>query len=421
MNNKKKQKQKIKKVLSSIGRIILTLLAIAIIFFSGAYLAINNKTISRLSESQVLYLGKITGKYNKGNGQWSQNVDFDLYWDVWNALKNSYVNKSDFSEKKLFYGSLKGMVSALGDPYTEFMDPQENKEFNEEMSGSFEGVGMEVGIRDEVLTIISPLEGTPAFRAGIMAGDKILEIDGNTTKRMNINEAVSRIRGPRGTEVVLTIFRENLEKTLEFKIIRETIIVKSVTHKVLDGNIHLVKISSFNNDTQRLFLEVVNNIYSSNPAGLIIDLRNNPGGYLETPVALLGEWIDGKIAVIEKFGDGRIINYTAKGLNRLTDYPTVVLINSGSASASEIMTGALQYHGKAIVVGERSYGKGSVQMLKPLKDGSSLKITMAEWLTPSGKNINEEGITPDQEVELNYDDYKNNKDPQLKSALELLK
>ncbi len=418
--NKRKIKQ-FKKALGSFFRVFLVLFLAVVIFFSGAHLVTSNKTIARLSENQALYLGEVTGKYDKDNGQWSQNVDFNLYWDIWDTLRNNYINKEEFSEKKMFYGSLKGMVSALGDPYTEFMDPQENKDFNEEMSGSFEGVGMEVGIRDDVLTVISPLEGTPAFRAGIMAGDKILEIDSEITKGMNINEAVSKIRGPKGSEVVLTIFRENLEEVLEFKIIRDTIIVKSVTHNILDDDIHLIKIISFNNDTQKLFLEAVNNIYNSDPKGLIIDLRNNPGGYLETPVALLGEWIDGEIAVIEKFGDGRVMDYKSSGLNRLTNYPTVVLINGGSASASEIMTGALQYHGKAVIVGEKSYGKGSVQILKPLRDGSALKMTMAEWLTPAGENINEKGITPDKEVVLSYDDYKEDRDPQLKSAIDLLK
>jgi carboxyl-terminal processing protease len=313
------------------------------------------------------------------------------------------------------------MVSALGDPYTEFMDPEESREFNEDMAGSFEGVGMEVGIRDDVLTVISPLEGTPAFRAGIMAGDKILEINKEITKGMNINEAVSKIRGPKGTEVVLSVFREEVEDVLEFKITRDTIVVKSVSYKLLENNLFLIKINSFNSDTRGLFSEAVKDISTKNPKGIIIDLRNNPGGYLETPVSLLGEWINGEIAVIEKFGDGNSLDYIAKGLNRLETFPTIVLINGGSASASEIMTGALQYYKKATVVGEKSYGKGSVQMIKPLRDGSALKITMAEWLTPAGKNINEEGIIPDIEILLTYDDYKDNKDPQLDKAIELLK
>lgn len=416
-----KKNSKIKGILISIFRIFLILLTITVIFFSGAYLAVNNKTISRLSENQVLYLGKITGKYDKNNGQWSQNVDFNLYWEVWDVLQRNYVNKSDFNEKKIFYGSLKGMVSSLGDPYTEFMDPQENKDFNEEMSGSFEGVGMEVGIRDDVLTVISPLEGTPAYRAGIMAGDKILEIDGEISKGMNINEAVSKIRGPKGTEVLLLVFREETEEILEIKIIRDTIIIKSVTYEALEDNLFLIKINSFNDDTQELFLRDIRSILNLNPKGLIVDLRNNPGGYLETPVALLGEWIDGEIAVIERFSNDQSIDYIAKGSNLLTDIKTIVLINNGSASASEIMTGALQYHKKATVIGEKSYGKGSVQMLKPLRDGSALKITMAEWLTPDGQNINEKGIDPDIEIILDYEDYKNNRDPQLEAAIDLLK
>lgn len=421
MNKRKKIEKKIVKIAKSLARIFLAVLIIVIIFSSGAYLATTNKTISRLAEDQALYLGKVTGKYDKVNGKWAQNVDFSLYFEVWEMIKNDYVNKDDFSEKKMFYGSLEGMVASLGDPYTEFMDPQENKEFNEDMSGTFEGIGAEIGIRDEVLTIISPIDGTPAQKAGLMPGDKVLEINGESTQDMNIDEAVSKIRGAKGTEVVLDIFRAGEEDTQEVKIIRDTIVIRSVTYKALEDDIFLIKISSFNGDTENLFSLAVKEISTLKPKGIIIDLRNNPGGYLETSVALLGEWINGETAVIEGFGDGRQMNYRANGLNRLEGYPTVILINAGSASASEILTGALQHYKKATIIGEKSYGKGSVQMIKGLKDGSALKVTMAEWLTPGGKNINKEGITPDVTVELTYEDYKNNRDPQLEKAIELLK
>ncbi|MDD3711039.1 MAG: S41 family peptidase [Patescibacteria group bacterium] len=421
MNKKRKIRKGFVKIAKSLARIFLLVLIVVIIFSSGAYLATTNKTISRLAEGQALYLGKVTGKYDKVDGKWAQNVDFSLYFEVWEAIKNEYVNKGDFSEKKMFYGSLEGMVASLGDPYTEFMDPQKNKEFNEDMSGTFEGIGAEIGIRDEILTIISPIDGTPAQRAGLMPGDKILEIDGEPTQNMNINEAVSRIRGTKGTEVILDIFREGTEDIQEVKIIRDTIIIRSVTYKALEDDIFLIKISSFNGDTENLFSLAIKEILALQPKGVIIDLRSNPGGYLETSVSLLGEWIDGEVAVIEGFGDDHQMNYRANGLNRLKDYPTVILINAGSASASEILTGALQYYDKAIVVGEKSYGKGSVQIIRDLKDGSALKITMAEWLTPGGKNINKEGIIPDVEVELTYEDYLNNRDPQLEEAKRVLK
>lgn len=420
MNNKS-GKKRIGRVVKMALKILAVVLFVVIVFSSGAYLAISNKTISRLAENQALYLGKITGKYDKTDGKWSQNVDFDLYFDVWDLLNTDYVNKDELSEKKMFYGSLKGLVSSLDDPYTEFMDPQENKEFNDDMAGTFDGIGAEIGVRDEVLTVISPIDGTPANRAGIMSGDKILKINDEITSNMNINEAVGKIRGTKGTEVVLNIFREGVEDPFDVKIIRDTIVVRSVTYKTLDNDIFLIKVSSFNNDTEGLFARAIKEMNTAKSKGVIIDLRNNPGGYLETSVAMLGEWINGEVAVIESFADGRLVNYRANGLNGLEKYKTVILINGGSASASEILTGALQHYGKATIIGEKSYGKGSVQVVKNLKDGSAVKITMAEWLTPGGQNINKEGIKPDIEVELSYDDYKNNRDPQLEAAKKFFK
>lgn len=413
--------KKIKKIIKTTLRIIITIIVIFIIFSSGAFLATQNNVIKKMAEKEVLYLGKITGKYENKNGEWSQNVNFDLYWDVWNLLKNDYVDSKDVVDKKLFYGSLKGLVSSLDDPYSEFMDPKENKEFEEDMSGTFEGIGAEIGIRDKILTVISPIEGAPAFQAGIMSGDKILEINGENTKNMNINEAVNKIRGPKGTEVVLSIFREGFEDLEEIKIIRDTIVIKSVKYEKLENDIFLIKINSFNGDTEYLFSQAIQEFLNSGSKKIILDLRNNPGGYLETSVAILGEWINGEVAVIEKFGDDHLLNYTARGKNNLKNIDTVILINGGSASASEILTGALRDYEKATIIGEKSYGKGSVQMVKNLKDGSALKITVAEWLTPKGQNINKEGITPDIEIELTQEDYKNNLDPQKDKAIDFLK
>lgn len=409
-----KNKKKIwRKIIDS----IIVVICCVLIFMSGAYLATESNIVKILAEKEVLYLGKISGKYEVKEGQWVQNIDFDLYWETWNLLKSEYKDKGEISDKELFYGSLKGMVSSLGDPYTEFMNPRDAKDFEDDMSGSFEGVGAEIGIRDSVLTVISPIDGMPAQKAGIMAGDKILEINGESTREMNINEAVSKIRGPKGTEVVLSIFRREMEDIQEFKIIRDTITIKSVSYQKEADGIYSIKISSFNNDSDYLFSQVVKDILLQNPKGVIIDLRNNPGGYLEVSALVLGEWINGEIAVIEEFSDGRIVNYKARGLNRLSDIKTVVLINGGSASASEILAGALSDYGKATIIGQKSYGKGSIQMIRKLKDGSALKISVAEWLTPSGYNINKEGIDPDIEVQMTFEDYQGNIDPQMESAI----
>jgi len=237
---------------------------------------------------------------------------------------------------------------------------------------------------------------------------------------MNIDQAVSKIRGPKGTEVVLNIFRTGLEDFKDINIIRDTIVIKSVSLEILDNNIFLIKINSFNDDTEYLFSGFAKQAFDNRAKGVVLDLRNNPGGYLETSVNVLGEWINGEVALAERFTDGHEMEYIAKGNNYLKDIPTVVLINYGSASASEIVSGALQDYGKAKIIGEKSYGKGSVQMVKNIKDGSSLKITIAKWLTPKGQDINKEGIKPDEEVKLSLEDFENDIDNQLNRALEIL-
>lgn len=406
-----------KKIIKIILKILAGIIIFMIVFLAGAYLATKNNVIGQIAEKEVLYLGSIVGKYEKQDGKWVQNADFDLYWEVWDLLKSDYVNKDSLADKQLFYGSLEGLVSSLDDPYSEFMDPQENKQFEEDMSGTFEGIGAEIGIKDDLLTVISPIEGTPAQKAGIMAGDKILEINGESTQGMDINEAVSKIKGPKGTEVVLSIFRNGFDDIKEFKIIRDVISIKSVSYEKLDNNLFLIKINSFNGDTNYLFSQAIREVLTQDPDGIIVDLRNNPGGYLEVAVMMLGEWINGEVAVIEQFANGKTTEYLADGLNRLKNYSTVILINGGSASASEILAGALRDYNKATIIGKQSYGKGSVQMVKNLTDGSAVKITVAKWLTPKGQNIDEEGIKPDQEVELTYDDFENNRDPQLEEAI----
>ncbi len=412
---------KTKNFLKYILKVLVILIIASIIFLSGIYLASNNKTFSQISQKESLYLGVLTGKYKKVDGEWTRNIDFDYYWEVWDILKNTYVDKDKISDKELFYGSLRGLVSSLDDPYSEFMNPVENEEFNNDMSGTFDGIGAELGIRDNILTVISPIDGTPAQKAGIMAGDKILEINGESTQNMNINEAVGKIKGEKGTEVVLSIFRDGFEDIKKIPIVRDTIIIKSVKYEKLNNDLFLISIDSFNNDTKKILIEAIAKINEIKPKGVIIDLRNNPGGYLDTAVEVLGEWINGKTAVIEKFGDGKTTEYKAMGNNGLENYKTVILINGGSASASEIVAGALHDYNKATIIGEQSYGKGSVQMVEDLSDGSAVRITVAEWITPYGQSINKTGIKPDIEVELTYDDYLNNRDPQLDKAKEYFK
>jgi carboxyl-terminal processing protease len=416
MNKKNNKKKIFKKILYCFLFVFLLFLT----FLSGASLAVKNNVIKKVAEKNVVFLGQLSGKYSTVDNQIAQNIDFDLYWDVWDSVKEYYVDKGQITDKQLFYGSLKGLVSSLDDPYSEFMNPELTKEFEEDMSGSFEGIGAEIGIRDGILTVIAPLEGTPAQKAGLMSGDKILEINGESTENMSIDQAVNKIRGPKGTTVTLNVFRIGLEDFKDIEITRDTIVIKSVSLEILENNIYLIKINAFNSDTEYLFLDFAKQAFENKAKGVIIDLRNNPGGYLETSVSVLGEWINGDIALIEKFTDGNEMKYIAEGNNYLKEIPSIVLINYGSASASEIVAGSLQDHGKATIIGEKSYGKGSVQMVKNIKDGSSIKITIAKWLTPKGQDINKEGITPDELVELSLEDFEQNIDSQLNRAIEIL-
>jgi carboxyl-terminal processing protease len=346
-------------------------------------------------------------------------VDFKEYWDVWNLIKDRYA-KQPVDEKKMFYGSLEGMVASLGDPHSIFMEPVATQEFAKELAGKFEGIGAEIGIKNDLLVIIAPLPDSPAEKAGLISGDRILGIDDLDTTGMTIDEAVSHIRGDKGTKVKLHILSKGEDEPRVVEIVRDTIVVQSVKVTYATSpkgkKLAVIEISHFNGDTTGLFLEAVTRAAAKGVDGIVLDLRDNPGGYLDSAVQILGEWVPGDIAVSERYSDGSVDEHRADGRGRLAGIPTVVLVNGGSASASEIVSGALQDHGKAVLIGEQTYGKGSVQDLVDLDDGSSVKITIAEWLTPKGNNINTQGIAPDYVVERTHQDYENDKDPQRDAA-----
>lgn len=353
----------------------------------------------------------------------SQNAslfEFDLYWEVWDRLKSDYVDKNKVQDEDMFYGSLRGLAASMDDPYTVFMDPKEAQEFADDLSGTFEGIGAEIGVRDDIITIIAPLTGMPAEKAGVKAGDKLYAIDGTSTIGLNVDEAVKKIRGPKGTDVVLTLIREDEEKPLDIKITRSLIIVKSVKTEMRSDGVMLITVSNFNDDTLDLFNAAVKTALSKNPKGLILDLRNNPGGYLDTAISMASAWVKEGPVVVEQFGEGRRQEYFSEGNGSLGVFKTIVLINGGSASASEIVAGALRDYKKATIVGEQSYGKGSVQSLRDLSNGSVLKVTVAKWLTPNGDFIDDKGISPDIEVKLTKEDINKNKDPQMMKALDLI-
>jgi carboxyl-terminal processing protease len=349
----------------------------------------------------------------------SQNVDFGLWQEVWDAIKENYIDRDKVLDSEIFYGSLRGLVAALGDPHSAFFDPKDTAEFSQELAGSFEGIGIEISIKKDQLVVVSPLPGTPAYNAGLMSEDKILAIDEKPTASMTLYEAVSLIRGPKGTKVKLLISRADWVEPKEFEITRDEIHIDSVRWSMKKDNIFYIEIVSFNNDTMDLFREAVGEVLRRNPKGIVLDLRGNPGGYLDEAIELASAWIEDGPIVIESY-DNKQEPYEAEGKARLKDYPTIVLVNSGSASSSEIVAGALQDYGKATIVGGQTFGKGSVQELKMLSNGSSIKLTIARLLTPKGRQIDQVGITPDVKVDNTQEDHDNDRDPQLDKALELI-
>lgn len=350
------------------------------------------------------------------------NIDFALFWKVWDILKDKYVDRSSLDAEQLFYGAIDGMLAATGDPYTTFFDPKEQREFTEDISGKFEGIGAEMGLRDEILTIIAPLEGTPAERAGLRPNDKVLKIDGEPSTAYKLEEAVSKIRGPKGTEVKLTIYRSGEEESREVSVFRDVINVKSVKLTLRDDGIAVLRVSRFGDDTEREFRDAVLEIARVGSKGVVLDLRSNPGGLLDAAVDMASVMLPfGKVVVIEENGKGERREEKARGGDRLSGISTVVLIDEGSASASEILAGALRENRENVtLVGKKSYGKGSVQELIPVGKTTSVKITVARWLTPQGHQINEQGISPDEEVGITIDDITNDRDPQMDKAIERL-
>jgi len=358
----------------------------------------------------------ITGKSPTTN-----NVDFSLFWQVWDRVTHNFDGKID--AQKMIYGAINGMVSSLGDPYTVYMTPDEAKSFNQELEGSINGIGAEVGIKDNRVIIIAPIDDSPAAKAGIMAKDTVLTIDGTDTTGMDLSTAVSKIRGEVGTKVKLEIQRG--ENKLTFEIVRAKVDTKSVKSEVKGNNIGYIQITRFDSNTSSQIKTASSDLAAKDVKAIIIDLRNNPGGYLDAAVDVASEFIQSGIVVSEKTTEKKSIEqkYYASGKGRLVDtkIPLVVLTNGGSASASEIVAGAIKDNNRGILIGEKTFGKGSVQTVDTLAGGSSIRITVAHWFTPNGKNINKEGIVPNIEIKLTETDVKDGKDPQLDRAIEYLK
>lgn len=354
----------------------------------------------------------------------SVNVDYSLLWEAIDVVNKKYIDRDQIDQQKVLYGAISGAVRAAGDEYTEFFDPETLAQFRSDLQGTFSGIGAEIGKREGNIVVVAPLDDSPAQRAGIQANDVILKVDDETIVDWNVDKTVSKIRGQAGTEVRLTLYREGRDGPFEVKIVRETIEIKSVKLSYVEKNgrnYAVMKISRFGDDTKRLFDIAINEMKGKNVAGLIVDLRNNPGGYLDTSVEVASDWLPtGALVVQEARSDKDITNFTSTGSARLANYKTVVLINGGSASASEILAGALKDNGKATLIGQKSFGKGSVQELIDLSDKTAVKVTIAKWITPSGKNLNKSGLDPDIEVKLTSEDIEAKRDPQLDKAIEEL-
>ena len=362
--------------------------------------------------------GKINlSNIKKGNVSNSSNIDYTSVQEIQDLLKNNYDGKIE--DQKILDGIKSGIAKASGDPYTEYFNIEDSKSFQEELSGSFEGIGAELGKEGANIVIISPISGSPAEKAGIKPKDILVKIDEKSASDITISEAVKLIRGKAGTDVKLTLARDG--NKVETTITRGKISIPSVKWEIKDG-IGYLTVSRFSDDTPTLALQAADEFKNAGVKGVVLDMRSDPGGLLDSAVKLSSLWLDnGKTILLEKRGGKIEKTYKATGASTLKGIKTVVLINEGSASASEITAGALHDNGVATLMGTKSYGKGSVQQILQLDGGGTLKVTIARWYTPNDKNIDKEGISPDKEVKISEDDIKNKVDPQKQAATDFLK
>lgn len=371
------------------------------LLFSGAFFILgffagNAKSVKDevTADNGSVDIKKVVDLYGRSR---SDKVSFEQFWTVWNMVKSNYVEQP-VDETKLFYGAIKGMVSGLDDPYSVYLPPQKAEEFAADLAGEFSGIGAEIGMKDEQLIVIAPLPSSPAEKAGLKPKDRIFKIDDKETQGLTVEEAVSKIRGPEGTTVKLTIASDGEDKIREVTLTRQKINVPTVIFEKKTNDIAYIRISHFNDETVTEFDDAVHKTLEMKPKGIILDMRSNPGGYLDASVDVASEWVKEGVVVKERFYDGKVRDYETTGKHRLADIPTIVLVDAGTASGAEIVAGALQDYGFATLVGEKTFGKGSVQNLEVLGDGSALKLTVAKWFTPKDRQISGQGIPVDVEM-----------------------
>lgn len=357
-----------------------------------------------------------------------KNIDFKLFWQVWDLVSSEYVDSKAVDPQKMFYGAIQGMVAALGDPYTVFLPPTEQKSISEEINGAFEGVGIQLGYdKEKRLAVIAPVKDTPADKAGIQPGDLIVKIGGKDANGISLPEAVNLIRGPKGSTIALEIYHEGDPKTRTVDLKRDTIVVKSVefSEKASPKNkkVAVIKLTRFGERTFEEWSKSVSDTLAAGPDAVILDLRNNPGGLLDGAVYIGSEFIKSGDIVLQENAKGQRTPYKVNREGKLLNLPLIVMINKGSASASEIVAGAIQDTKRGKLLGETSFGKGTVQESQDLPEKTGIHITTAKWLTPLGRWIHQKGLEPDIKVELTEDQIKEqianpNKDYQLERALQ---
>lgn len=414
---------------------------VAIAFIGGYYFGVNKINLDWKNYKPVLSV------VSKEPPAGIINVDFNPFWNVWEKLLTGYYDKSKLDQQKMLNGAISGMVNALGDPFTLYLPPIQNTDFKQGLAGQFSGIGAELGAKDKDIIVIAPLDGSPAQKSGIRAGDVIVAVNKESTAGWSLSQAVEKIRGPKGTDVTISVIHKDTSKPVDLKITRDVITVKSVAMEVRNASCDdknckvfpktetckencvkfaYIRLSQFGDNTNEEWLSLVKGISDKintdkNIKGVVFDLRNNPGGYLTDATFIASEFIDvGKPVVSEDNGvlAKKTMYVNRKGL--LTNVKTVILINKGSASASEIVSGALKDNNRARLVGETSFGKGTIQAAEDLGDGAGLHVTIAKWLTPNGTWVNEKGLTPDVAVTLDQKDP--SRDTQLeKGVYELLK
>ncbi len=407
---------------SSPWKFLLLLFALVIIIigsFSGGFLVGQAFPLLNPTNATTTAITQTNQSFSTSNSE-ELDVLFEPFWETWNYVLDQYVDQP-VDQTLMMRGAIDGMLGSLGDPHTSYMDPEMFRQQNTPLQGEYEGIGAWVDVTGEYVIIISPMPNSPAEEKGLKPDDQVIAVDGEDMTGIEGNLVLRRILGVAGTDVTLTIFRPSTNETIDVTITRQKIEIPSVTGEMLEDNIAYIQLITFGENTHQDLKKILKDLLKEKPDGLILDLRNNGGGYLNTAIDVASEFVSQSPIMYEEFGDGERITYKAKLNGLATEIPLVVLINEGTASASEITAGAIQDFGRGVLVGKTSYGKGSVQNWVTLQnDQGAIRVTIARWLTPNERQINELGLDPDYEIEITEEDIENERDTQLEKAIELL-